>query len=43
MADALAKFGLTLDVPVRVFDVIPSFISSALTADASAICFSRGF
>lgn len=42
-ADGLAKFGLSISMQVRIFDVPPSFICNPLMVDVSGICFSRGF
>lgn len=43
VADGLVKFGLNLDSHIRVFDFVPSFISSAITANAACTWFPRGF
>lgn len=43
VVDVLARFGLSLQNQIRVFDFVPPFISTALLADASCVSFPRGF
>jgi len=37
VADALSKFGLSLGVDGRIFDVVPNFISILVLADVTTI------
>lgn len=43
LADALARFGLTLDFHSKIFDHPPNFIINILRADCSGAWFLRGF
>lgn len=43
VVDALAKFGLSLNEQIRIFDLPPSFISFALKDNVASICFPRGY
>jgi len=41
--DRLAKFGLTINLEFKIFNLAPSFISLALMVVSSCISFRRGF
>lgn len=43
VADGFAKFGLSIDIQIRVFNFSPNFIVNALRADESGVCFPRDF
>lgn len=43
VANLLVKQALSLDVNIRMFEVVPDFVSNALLADASCTWFPRGF
>jgi len=43
VADSLAKFGLSLEGPCRMFMSIPGFTSKFLLGDAHFVTFPRGF
>lgn len=43
VADLLAKHGLSMEQSLRVFYVIPSFVTNAIMADAACVSFPRGF
>lgn len=43
VADAIEKFGLSLNVDCHIFDFVPRFISLPLVVDMSSISFPRGF
>lgn len=43
VVDALSKYGLSMNVQFRIFDVIPSFIALPIMADVSSTHFPCGF
>jgi hypothetical protein len=43
LADGLAKYGLSLDTSLKIFELSPIFILNILLADAACIVFSKIF
>lgn len=43
MVDALAKYGLSINEGVKIFDFVPSFLYGPIMADISRTLFPRGF